>query len=444
MHRSRSTPTRNPSRSKAAGRPRPSKPPRGRAAIVAVCALGLAFAAAALSAAAVRATSARSSRPSGASAPAEDLARASPPARARAWRASAEGSPLAGFADAAFAAGGLVSTDGTRALFAPAGLAPRPLEVSVPIRRVFAGAGRLFAQGENEGAPFLVALADGEALVVPMPCALNALAGEGDLLLGACDQGGDLAESDDGGRTFRKIALSPPAAPAPAEAEVTTAVEAVAVDADGAVAAVVARRWESEGEGESLHWTFAQVALRGRGERSFRFAPVPGLARALAARLSGGALAVAGIAVDAEGWLEEQPGPRLRAFRGPAGQAPLPAGAPGPLCALTEEAEGVLLDSEIGAFRCGKAAVLMAGGGARWLQQEGLGPAEALRGGEMRLALRAGRRVFELRFPLRQASGAVAERAALAAPDAGSDPPLVPAAFIAEPARDGGAADGAR
>lgn len=367
--------------------------------------------------------------------------RAPKPARASAWRPSPEGSPLAGFADAAFAGGALLSTDGARAIFAPAGLAPRPprpIDVPVPIRRVFGAGGRLFAQGENEGAPFLVALtAAGEAIVVPMPCSLSALAGEGDYLLGACAQAGELAESDDGGRTFRRAPFSPPPAPAPAGAELKTMVEAVAVDADGTAAAVVIRRWESAGQGERLRWSFAQVALRGRGERSFRFAPVPGLARGLAAHLSGGLLTVAGAAFCSEGSLDS-PSAELRLFRGAAGQSPQPVGAPGPPCPLAGEAEGVLLESQVGAFRCGRAAVLTVDGGARWLPQEGLG-ALALKGGEMRLALRSEQGVLELRLPLRSASGAVAERVPSEGPGpAGAEPPILPAARIAEPARDGG------
>jgi hypothetical protein len=371
--------------------------------------------------------------------PAGEGPRVPKPARASAWRPSPEGSPLANFADAAFAGGALLSTDGAHAIFAPAGLAPRPLEVPVPIRRVFGAGSRLFAQGENEGAPFLIALtAAGEAIVVPMPCSLSALAGEGDYLLGACAQGGELAESDDGGRTFRRAAFTPPPAPAPAGAEVQIAVEAVAVDADGTAAAVVARHWESAGQGERLRWSFAQVALRGRGERSFRFAPVPGLARGLAARLSGGLLTVAGAAFCAEGSLDS-PAPQLRLFRGAAGQSPLPVGAPGPPCPLAGEAEGVLLESQIGAFRCGRAAVLTVDGGAQWLPQEGLGGALALKGGEMRLALRSEQGVLELRLPLRSASGAVAERVPGEGPGpADAEPPILPAAHIAEPARDGG------
>ncbi len=380
-------------------------------------------------------------RPSEPSAAERGQALAPKPPRADLWRPAPKDSPLAGFADAAFAGADLLATDGSRAALAAAGLAPRPIEVSVPIRRVFSAAGRLFAQGESEGAPFLIALVGKDAQVVPMPCALSALAGDGDVLLGACAQGANLAESDDGGRTFRKLALALPAAPVSAGAEVEASVEAVAVDADGSSAAVVTRRWESEGEGERLRWSFAQGATRGRAERSFHFAPLAGLARALAARLSGGVLTVAGISLGGEGWPDEPASPRLRLFRGPAGQAPQPAGEPGPACALHEEAEGVLLDGQVGVFRCGRAVVLSAGGGARWLSQEGLGAAAAVRGGDMRLALRTDRGVFELRLPLRATSGAVAERA----PPQSSSPgqaaaPVVPAGLIAEPAPDGGAA----
>jgi hypothetical protein len=353
--------------------------------------------------------------------------------RRAAWHPAAAGSPLADLEDVAFAGGGYLSTDGRGASFAPAGLTARSLEVPVPIPRVFAGAARLFAQGESEGAPFLIALTDGEPIVVPMPCRLAALAGEGETLLGACAEGAAAAASGDGGKSFRRVALQAPAPSVAQGSVVLSSVEAVAVDADGAVAVIVTQRWE----GDRLRWSWAQVGVRARDDRSFRFLPLPGLERVLAARLAGGVLTVAGAELSAEDSLGEGSSvPRLRILRGPAGQAPQPVGTPGPLCEAGAEAEGVLLDPQIGAFRCGAGVVLTIDGGARWRPQEGLGAVRALRGGEMRFAARAPTGTLLLEFPLRSRDGAVAQRLTEPGAHPRSAEIIAPADGIREPAPD--------
>jgi hypothetical protein len=328
------------------------------------------------------------------------------------WREVPLGSSLHGFAEAAFTGSASLVSDGTRAVFDP-GDGPRPIEVPVPLPRVFAAGRRLFAAGENEGAPFLIALeGDEQPQVIPVPCPVSLLAGDGERYLVACSGASGLAASRDGASSFRKIALDLPEPPA-AGAQVRRALEAVAVTADGVGAFAATQRWRSKDGAQDLLWIWAHVGVR-MGDGNVRYAAVPGLARAFGLKLAGSGFVLAGLEVAADGAVEGELRPRL--FRGSDEAAVLPEGVPGPSCGMaadSERAQGVLLGPREAAFLCEGKVVVTLDGGASWKVEAGL-PAspQLLEGGDMRLVAIVGGKAWERRFPARSATGAIAVRVA--------------------------------
>lgn len=359
------------------------------------------------------------------------------------WTQVGAGTSLESFSEVAFADGALLVSDGERASFEPGTAPARPLEVPVPIARVFAAAGRLFAAGENEGAPFLIGLSRGEsALVVPVSCPVVGLAGEGESYLAACEGGEAVATSANGARSFYRREVRLPEPPAPEGVRIRRAIDALAANEDGAMALCAVQRWSSTQGGEPLLWTWSHVGIRPAEGGDFRFAAVPGLARAVGLRLAGSQVAVAGLEVDAQGSAGGDLRPRF--FAGGL-EAPLrPEGEPGPSCgraADAEKAQGILLGPREAAFLCEGRVVYSFDRGESWQTDEGLeGRVTALRGGDLRLVARAGGKVWLRRFPVRAGSGAVAVRASgVEAPAADGPGPVVPQpAEVREPPADGG------
>jgi hypothetical protein len=350
---------------------------------------------------------------------------------------------LAQAVDVAFASGASLSTDGKAALYQPGdGSPPRPVEVPAAISRVFGAAGRLFAAGENEGAPFLIRMAPGEdPLVVPMPCVISRLGGEGQILAGTCVDGSGIASSTDGGKSFRPAPVDFIAPKGVGDSPVERSVEAVAVSPSGAQAIAVSQRWQTEEPGGVLSWTWGQVGLRVPGGR-FRFLNVHALAHTVGLHYAGGALTLAGLEVALDGPADGQV--HVRLFRAGEGEPPVPVGTAGPPCgtvATARAVEGVLLGTRVAALRCGETLVTTLDGGASWITERGLGSVQVIRGGDMRLFARAGERAFERRFVDRAESGATAVRlpgAVLPKRDAGEAPPLAAPFGIKEPQPDGG------
>lgn len=344
------------------------------------------------------------------------------------WRPAS--ASLARAVDAAFFGGASLSTDGRQATFDSGEGSPRPVEVPAAIPRVFAAAGRLFAVGENEGAPFAIALSPGEEpLVVPMPCPVSKLAGEAGVAAGLCADGRSLALSADSGRSFRPVPLDlPPPASAP-DVEVDKRLEAVAVSPSGAVMVASAQRWQTEAPGGVLAWTWGQVTLRPAGSRTLKTSNVQALARTVGLHLAGGAATLAGLQVALGGSAEGEVRPRL--YRGAEGEPPAAVGTAGPVCATTagaKDVQGVLLGTEVAVFACGDQLVSTLDGGASWSVDSSLGKVDVLRGGDMRLFARAGDKAFERRFVDRSETGATAVR--------------VPGVVLVRKEKDGGAEEG--
>lgn len=354
---------------------------------------------------------------------------------------------LAKAADVAFAAGASLSTDGKSALLDTGDGVARPVEVPAAITRVFGAAGNLFAAGENEGAPFLILMAPGEdPLVVPLPCAIDRLAGEGSVIAGLCADGSGLALSADGGRTFRPVPLELPAPRDARDTEIEKSLEAVSVSPSGAVAVAASQRWQSDAPGGALAWTWGQVALRGPGPgKPFRLANVQALVRTVGVQALGGAIVVAGleVALDASGAGEVRP----RLFRGAEGEPPLAVGTPGPACGDSLSArsvDGVLLGSQVAVFRCKEGLASTVDGGATW-RLERLGSVDLLRGGDMRLFARAGERAWERLFVNRSETGATAVRIGAATlprrTDGGAEAGPITAAYGIREPEDAGTPD---
>lgn len=359
------------------------------------------------------------------------------------WDEVPSGSPLLHGTDVAFAAGAFLVTDGKQATYDSGDGTLRPLEVTVPISRVFSGSGKLFAAGTNEGAPFVIVLAhEGEPAVVPMPCEVTQLVGEGALVVGACRDGASLALSRDGGKSFGVLPVEMPKPQPHIAAEVDRAVEAMAVSPSGAVGAATSQRWQTaQGDG-ALFWAWGQVALRPPAGKAFGFSNVHGLVRSVGLRLEGGGTwTLAALEVAPES--VEQGRMRARIFRGTEGEPPAPIGVPGPDCGSAAEApsvEGVLLGTHVAAFRCDGVLAMTLDGGASWTTER-VPALRLLRGGDMRLLVRAGDRAWERRFLHRSETGATAVRvlAKRVSPiDAAEPKPITPPFGIREPAGDGG------
>ncbi len=359
-----------------------------------------------------------------------------PPPPSPGWREASAGSPFAGWKDLAASVSGALVTDGHTAHMVAAS-AVRPLEVPAAIPRVFAAADRFFASGDNDGAPFLIALGSEQSpVVVPVPCSVSAIAGSGDQLVVACQGLGSLALSVDAARTFQPLALPFPAPEAPSGSAVAHAVEGLAMGADGLLAIAVSQSWQTQQAGERIRWSWAQIASRpARG--AFRFVSLPGVTRLAALKLDGTTITAAALESPGEGG---ELHPQL--YRGPEGQLPSRLGGAGPACGATEEASGVqvvLLGDREAAFLCHGQVVLTVDEGRTWLAQSlPIGRVERLRGGAMRLWAQGDGKSLELALPLRLSSGAVGARlAAQVDADAGSGP-LVPGAELVEPAQDAG------
>ena len=369
------------------------------------------------------------------------------PPEPSAWRPAP--ATWANAVDMAFSAGAALLTDGKLAVYEPGDGAARPLEVPAAIRRVFAASGALFAVGENDGAPFAIGLSPRESpMVVPMPCEVVRLAGEGEVVAGLCEDGKGVALSSDSGRSFRSVALEVPAPKGAEDAEIDRRLEAVAVSPAGAVLVALTQRWRTDGTDGALAWTLGQVALRPAGRRSLVISNVDSIARVVGAHLSGGTATLAGLQVALDG-----PGDgtvRTRLYRGTEGEPPVAVGSAGPSCGTTAQAsaiEGVLLGSEVAFFVCGDRLVATLDGGATWAVDRSLGPVEVLRGGDMRLLARSGERVWERRFVGRSDSGATAVPAPSSGrspgrgSDAGTADPVSPPYGIREPGDAGPGAD---
>ncbi|MGC4115438.1 MAG: hypothetical protein QM765_12710 [Myxococcales bacterium] len=366
-------------------------------------------------------------------------------AEASPWRLAPAG--LAQAVDVAFYAGASLSTDGQQATFDSGEGPARPVEVPAAIPRVFAASGRLFAVGENAGAPFAIVLAPGEeAQVVPMPCTVTKLSGENGILAGLCADSG-LALSADSGKSFRPVAVELPAPPNSQDVEVAKRLEAVAVSPGGAILFASSQRWQSQTVGGALAWTWGQVTLRPAGSRALKTSNVQALARTVGLHLSGGAATLAGLQVVLGGSAEGEVRPRL--YRGAEGEPPVAIGTAGPVCgtaATAADVQGVLLGTEVAAFACGDRLVSTMDGGATWSVDRTLGRVEVLRGGDMRLFARAGEKSWERRFVDRSENGATAVRvpgAVVQRKDGGVESGPVSAAFgIREPV-DAGSPDDA-
>ncbi|MBI5545171.1 MAG: hypothetical protein HY901_14875 [Deltaproteobacteria bacterium] len=369
------------------------------------------------------------------------------PSETSAWTSA---SPmLARAVDVAFAGGSTLATDGHSATFDSGDGEVRPVAVPATIPRVFAAAGRLFAAGSNEGAPFLILLASAEdPRVVPMPCAVAELAGEGSLVAGLCEDSSGLAVSWDAGKLFHEVRLELPEPREAGDVTVDKRLEAIAVSPAGAIAVASSQRWQSEQAGGALQWTWSQVALRPSGSKAFRFANVPALVRSVGLHLGGGTLTLAGLEVALDGPAEGVTRPRF--FRGGEAEAPVPVGEPGPECAQAAQApsvEGVLLSPQVAVFGCPTGMISTLDGGRSWRIERARGGAGRVRGGDMRLFARAGEKAWERRFINRSESGATAIRlagggsphpAGAARRDAGESGPLAPLENIREPASDAG------
>ncbi|HEY3446964.1 MAG TPA: hypothetical protein VGK67_11400 [Myxococcales bacterium] len=361
-----------------------------------------------------------------------------------AWRPAP--AVLAKAVDVAFWAGASLSTDGKLATFDSGDGSTRPVEVPAAIPRVFSASGRLFAVGENEGAPFAIVLAPGEEpLVVPMPCSVTRLAGENGILAGLCADGSGLALSADAGKSFRPVAVDLPVPAGAQDVEVERRLEAVAVSPAGAILLASAQRWQSATPGGVLAWTWGQVTLRPAGSRALRTSNVQALAHTVGLHLSGGSATLAGLQVALGGAAEGEVRPRL--YRGAEGEPPVAVGTAGPPCgtvAAAKGVQGVLLGTEVAAFACGDRLVSTMDGGATWSADALLGKVDVLRGGDMRLFAKAGDKAWERRFVDRSETGATAVRvpgAVLVRRDGGLAQGPMSAAFgILEPVDAGGAA----
>jgi len=357
--------------------------------------------------------------------------------RPSSWDAAPSAHALARFRDAAFAAGGTLSTDGEHAVFEPGDGASRPLDVPVPIPRVLAAGGRLFASGTNEGAPFLIALArDEEPRVVPMPCSVRALAAAGKLVVGSCDEGNLLALSVDGAVLFRGVPLELPAPLLPDGVAAERAIEAVGVDVRGNVGFVVLQRWRDAKA--SLQWSWAHAGVRTGPD--VRMAVVPGLARAFGIHVSDGTATVVGLEI-VEG--EEGPELRPRFWMGSLGAPLLPVGTAGPRCGEpleAAEAQGLLLGPGHAGVLCEGRIVSSLDTGTSWRPEPEITGATLLEGGDMKLLVRAGDRVFLRSFALRSEQGATAVRVERGMPSLGAGNQILELPpGIREPSLDGGA-----
>jgi hypothetical protein len=344
------------------------------------------------------------------------VARAPAPPRAMAsafdhWKPVAASSALARFTDAAFANGAFVATDGRIAFLGSATGSERPLDVQAPVRQVFAAGGRLFAAGESDGAPFLIALFDGDApLVIPLPCAIGRLAGEGEWFAAGCSGGEALALSRDGARTFALLPVSLPALPANAGSPAPPSFEAIAVGSDGSVVFAMTRTWSTPHGEDRLAWTWTHVGVRPPG-KPLRYDNLDAFVRVFGLRMDAGVTTLAGLAVsiaDGEAGVRR---PRMLRSRDSSGFVPM--GDDGPACEAAPSLEGdaaVLLGPREAAYLCGGQVVLTLDGGRSHRTEPLVGQVRAIRGGDMRIVADVGGRVLERRFIGRDSGGATAVR----------------------------------
>lgn len=327
------------------------------------------------------------------------------------WKPVAASSALARFTDAAFANGAFVSTDGRTAFLGSASGSERPLDVPAPVRQVFAAGGRLFAAGESDGAPFLIALFDGDApLVVPLPCAISRLAGEGESFAAGCSDGEALALSRDGARTFALLPVSPPALPSNAESQAPPGFEAIAVASDGSAVFAMTRTWSTPHGEDRLAWTWTHVGVRPPGKPP-RYDGLAAFARVFGLRVDAGVTTLAGLEVSIADGDAGVRRPRMLRSSDATGFEPL--GDDGPACDSAPSPDGdsgVLLGPREAAYLCGGQLMLTLDGGRSHRVEPLVGGVRAIRGGDMRIVADVGGRVLERRFIGRNSGGATAVR----------------------------------